>query len=85
MAEMYRYDLFAAEARTTIQATHVDSGEVVGSAFIYGNIMKSIWVDEDHRRRGVATGMWRFAEDRGLRPEHAANQSDDGKRWIESL
>ena len=85
MAEMYKYDLFAVEARTTIQATHIPSGEVIGSAFIYGNIMKSIWVDEEHRRRGVATGMWRTAETAGLHPEHADSQSDDGKLWIASL
>lgn len=82
---MYTYEMYAVAGRTTIQATHTESREVIGSAFIYGNVMKSIWVDPDHRRRKVATGIWRYAELRGLNPEHSDSQTDIGRLWIASL
>lgn len=82
---MFTYEMYKASGRITIQATHTPSREVIGSAFIYGNVMKSIWVDPDYRRQGVATGMWRFAEASELHPVHADSQTELGRLWIASL
>lgn len=81
---MYTYHLFKIDGRATIQATH-ESGEVVGSMFLRGNTVRSVWVDAPHRRKGVATGLWNFAVDSGIEPVHSRFQTKLGQLWINSL
>lgn len=50
----------------------LDDGEVI-----------DLLVAEAHRRQGVATRLWRLAEERGAR--HSRWRTIDGQRWALSL
>ena len=40
-----------------------------------------VQVEETHRRKGVATALWKFAKDNGFNPIHELEQTQDGKAW----
>ena len=45
-----------------------------------------VHVDKEHRRKGIATGMYKAALESGLnKPEHAERMTDDGLEWAKSL
>lgn len=44
-------------------------------------IVLMVWVDEKHRRQGVASALWRFAKENGYKPVHELQKSEDGKAW----
>ena len=39
----------------------------------------------DHRRKGVATGMWRQAQKVGLNPKHSTIRSEAGDAWAKKV
>lgn len=65
----------------TVEASHPEHG-YLGSMRIgkYGDV-KDIRVGEPHRRKGVATGMWNYAKQQGLNPEHSDSRTADGDAW----
>lgn len=44
-------------------------------------------VAKDHRRRGLATAMWTYASESGLKPTpvHSAQRTDDGDAWAKAV
>jgi hypothetical protein len=43
-------------------------------------------VPSEHRRKGVATSMWKYAKDSGLNPKHDyVEQTDEGKAWAKQV
>lgn len=44
-------------------------------------------VTEDHRRKGVATAMYNYAADSGIRPapKHSRERTDDGEAWAKAV
>jgi len=41
----------------------------------------NVYVNAADRRNGVATGMWNFAREQGLNPQHSDIQTKDGRGW----
>jgi hypothetical protein len=64
-----------------VEASHPELG-FLGSMRIgkFGDV-KDIRVGEPHRRKGVATGMWNYAKQQGLNPEHSDSRTKDGDAW----
>jgi ribosomal protein S18 acetylase RimI-like enzyme len=44
-----------------------------------------IWVNAEHRRKGHATTLWRYAQANGYAPKHSAERTVDGQAWAASL
>ena len=44
-----------------------------------------VWVDEEYRRQGVATALWRFAKENGYKPTHELQKSDEGVAWAKAV
>jgi GNAT superfamily N-acetyltransferase len=42
-----------------------------------------IQVEEAHRRKGIATALWKFAKDNGFNPIHELEQTQEGKAWAQ--
>lgn len=63
--------------RLIIQAHDPD---VIGAAFIYDGVMTSMWVDPDHRRKGVATAIWAHSS-----ATLGHTRTREGQAWIDSL
>lgn len=77
------------ETRHTVVA-ETDDGDYVGNLEWYSkgnNHISDLFVEANHRRQGVATGMWRYAHDmarttRGVQPpEHSPDRTNDGEAW----
>lgn len=67
-----------------IEAAHPEHG-FLGSMRVgkLGDI-KDIRVGESFRRKGVATGMWNYAKQIGLNPEHSDSRTPEGDAWAAS-
>jgi hypothetical protein len=79
---MYKY--FLDELR--VEAIDAKTLKVVGSMFITPeHVIQSIYVNTPHRRKGVATAMYRFALSKGFILQHSQSVSEEGKLWIQSL
>lgn len=67
-----------------VEASHHEHG-YLGSMRIgkYGDV-KDIRVGEPFRRKGVATGMWNYAKQQGLNPEHSDSRTPDGDAWAKT-
>jgi ribosomal protein S18 acetylase RimI-like enzyme len=79
---MYTYFMYGLR----VEAIEVETLEVVGSMFLdIDQTIKSVHVNPEHRRRGVATGMYQFLTREGFTLKHSDSVSEDGKKWIESL
>ena len=50
-----------------------------------GRRVMDIQVNEDHRRRGVATGLWNHAKERGMNPVHSSMRTHAGDQWAKSV
>ena len=70
-----------------------DTGDYVGNLEWYSkgnNHISDIFVEANHRRQGVATGMFNYAHDvakttRGVQPpKHAPDRTDEGDAWAKS-
>jgi GNAT superfamily N-acetyltransferase len=64
-----------AEGRNTVGYLQImPSGEV-----------RDVYVDEDYRGKGIATGMWTHAKKVGLNPIHSSEQTSEGASWAKSV
>jgi hypothetical protein len=77
----------------TVKAVHPTEGEV-GRMYLAdedntgGKTHKvmNISVKEPHRRKGIATAMWKYAKAVGLNPRHDYwEQSDEGAAWAKAV
>jgi ribosomal protein S18 acetylase RimI-like enzyme len=68
--------VFARRKGETVGGLHSDSGD----GYIYG-----IGVVEAMRRKGIATGMYRHAQNRGIPLQHSQARTADGEAWARSL
>ena len=61
--------------------------ERVGNLEWYGRTgeVYEIVVRADHRRRGLATAMWDFAQDAPKKPKHSPQRTNDGEAWSKSV
>jgi GNAT superfamily N-acetyltransferase len=54
-----------------------------------GATVSAVHVEEPHRRKGVATELWKKANEdvnqHGISLNHSMNQSSEGKVWSKSL
>jgi GNAT superfamily N-acetyltransferase len=48
-------------------------------------MVKDISVLEDYQRQGVATELWKYAQEQGLKPKHSPLKTPEGEKWAESL
>lgn len=67
-------------------ASHPEHGEIgymeLGPELSSGiRKVQDINVAEPHRRRGIATGMWKHAEESGLQPSHSSMRTEAGDKW----
>lgn len=74
----------ASYGETLVQAHHPDHG-VIGHLLIgaFHNV-RNIMVNPEHQRKGVATGMWNYAKQQGLEPEHSDIRTEEGTAWAKS-
>ena len=55
------------------------------------NRISNLVVNEEHRRQGVATGMWNYAHEmakttRGVKPPtHSSDRTDEGEAWAKAI
>lgn len=49
------------------------------------SIVRSVSVDEHHRRQGIATAMWDHAVALELNPAHDLTKTEDGKAWADFI
>lgn len=78
-----------------IYATHVPTGERVGSMWLshprgpndLSRTVSSVGVHEEHRRRGVASGMLDHARSLGLdvKHSHPSARTPDGEAWTRAM
>lgn len=48
--------------------------------------IRNIEVDSDHRRQGVATAMWNYANDLDVpKPKHSSDRTEAGDAWARSV
>ena len=48
-------------------------------------VVNDVYVKEEHQNKGIATGMWKYAQKAGLNPAHSDTRSESGDIWAESL
>lgn len=73
-----------------IYASHPEHSNV---GFLYlhhhngKNVVLGVSVNEPHRRKGVATGMWNYAKANGFDPVHdkEPSQTELGKKWAKAV
>ena len=74
-----------------INATHRPTKKTVGYLHMDEHgVVQGIGVDEDHQRKGVATGMWEYAKDLAAEniiaiPRHSYTQTEEGKSWAKAV
>lgn len=67
-----------------VEATHPEHGHLGTMELGKFNEVKDIRVGEQFRRKGIATGMWNYAKQQGLNPEHSDSRTKDGDAWAAS-
>ena len=68
----------------TINAHHPEHGHVGKMELGKFRDVKDIIVAPEHRRKGIATGMWNYAKAQGFNPEHSDSRTRDGDKWAAS-
>jgi len=68
----------------TIEASHPEHGYLGSMRLSRFGEVKDIRVGESFRRKGVATGMWNYAKQQGLNPEHSDSRTKEGDAWAAS-
>jgi hypothetical protein len=48
-------------------------------------VVEDVYVKEEHQNKGIATGMWKHAQEVGLNPSHSMTRSQAGDDWSWSL
>lgn len=72
-----------------IEAIHPEHG-TVGHMLLHPLVdgkrkIRNVYVQEDFRRKGVATGMWNYANQQGLKPVHSEDRTDAGDAWAKTV
>ena len=49
------------------------------------NLIKIIAVLPEYQRQGIATAMWNFAKEKGLRPAHDLEKTEDGEASAKAI
>lgn len=75
---------------TLVYAEHPEHGRigrlVLGKLHPgYGRTIKNIETHPDFLRKGIATGMYRYAVSQGLEPRHSDTRTQEGDAWANSL
>ena len=70
-----RHHLVAKQGKKEIGVLQLgDSGEIA-----------HVEVEDDHQRKGVATSLWKHAQEIGLNPSHSGIMSDEGYKWAKAI
>lgn len=48
-------------------------------------VVNEVHVSPEHQGKGIATGMWKYAQAAGLNPNHSDTRSEEGDAWAHSL
>lgn len=69
---------------------HDSAGQEVGYMELgpdgeQGRRVMDLQVSPEHRRKGVATGMWSHAKGSGLNPTHSSMRTKAGDQWARSV
>jgi len=79
----------AIEGHAVVSAQHPDGREVgfmeLGPDSGRGRRVMDVQVHAEHRRKGVATGLWNHAKEQGLDPVHSSERTKAGDRWAQSV
>lgn len=67
-----------------VHAHHPEYGQIGKMELGKFRDVKDIMVAPEHRRKGVATGMWNYAKQQGLNPEHSDSRTKEGDAWAAS-
>jgi len=74
------------ETHHAVIAHHSQDGEVGHLQWHPEGEIQDVHVDETHRRKGVATGMLRYAEGLGVaKPKHSELRSEEGDAWARAV
>jgi GNAT superfamily N-acetyltransferase len=74
--------------------THISNHHLVAKAgdkqigvmqLMPGGEIAHVEVEDDHQRKGVATSLWKHAQEIGLNPSHSGIMSDEGYKWAKGL
>jgi ribosomal protein S18 acetylase RimI-like enzyme len=81
---------FAEDGRQNLPLTIIETvtanGDVVGRLKLETDgTCYGIWVKPEHRRQGIATQMWQYAQTNGHNPQHSAERTADGEQWANSF
>ena len=73
-----------------LDAEHVWNDPKKGSASGAKGIRKSrevlgVDIPKAHRRKGVATAMWKYAKENGLEPVHSPLKTEVGEAWAKKV
>ena len=49
------------------------------------NLIKMVQVHPDYQRQGIATAMWNYAKERGLKPAHELEKTPEGEAWAKAV
>jgi GNAT superfamily N-acetyltransferase len=73
------------EGHTAFTATSPE-GDDVGTMMIdHTGEVTRIDVEPEHRRKGVATGMWNYARSQGHTIRHSDMQTEEGRAWASAV
>lgn len=71
---------------STLHAIHAKhEGRTVGAMTWKAKELQNVTVDEEHRRRGVATAMWQMGQQARPRPKHSGDRTDAGDSWARKV
>jgi hypothetical protein len=68
----------------TVHAHHPEHGHIGKMELSKFGEVKDVIVADEHQRKGVATGMWNYAKQQGLNPEHSDSRTPAGDAWAAS-
>ena len=95
----YQFSLIPAQERSKYARTRhkvvaeTDTGDYVGELEWHSrsdNRISNLFVEANHRREGVATGMWNYAHEmakttKGVKPPtHSSDRTDEGDAWAKA-
>jgi GNAT superfamily N-acetyltransferase len=79
------------DGTTWVEANHPEHGYLGGmqlaapSEHRHGRTVLELEVRPEHRRKGVATGLWNYAKQQGLDPAHDTWQTKEGSAWAKAV
>ncbi len=75
-----------ADGFSTLHAIRVKHEDrLVGAMTWRTKDVENVYVDEDHRRKGLATAMWQMGQEMTPRPKHSSDRTDAGDAWARAV